>query len=42
VVAALTDQMVAALTRDLPQVELPTDDDLLADLFPDERRWTPT
>ena len=41
VVAALTDQMVAALTRDLPQVELPTDDDLLADLFPDERLLDP-
>src|SRR5512132_211906 len=36
VVAALTDQMVAAVTRDLPEVDLP-DDELLVDLFPDER-----
>jgi DNA helicase IV len=35
-VAALTDQMVAALTRDLPEVDLP-DDDLLVDEFPAER-----
>jgi DNA helicase IV len=41
VVAALTDQMVAALTRDLPQVDLPEDDDLLVDLFPDERLLDP-
>src|SRR5215207_4005316 len=40
VVAALTDQMVAALTHDLPQVDLP-DDDLLVDLFPDERLLDP-
>jgi DNA helicase IV len=33
---ALTDQLVAALTRDLPEVDLP-DDPLLADEFPDER-----
>ena len=39
-VAALTDQMVAALTRDLPEVDLP-DDDLLVDLFPDERLLDP-
>jgi DNA helicase IV len=36
VLDALTDQLVAALTRDLPEVELP-DDPLLADEFPDER-----
>src|SRR5215216_570630 len=41
VVAALTDQMVAALTRNLPQVDLPEDDDLLVDLFPDERLLDP-
>jgi DNA helicase IV len=41
VVAALTDQMVAALTHDLPQVDLPEDDDLLVDLFPDERLLDP-
>jgi DNA helicase IV len=41
VVAALTDQMVANLTRDLPEVDLPTDDELLADLFPDERLLDP-
>jgi DNA helicase IV len=35
-VAALADQLVAALTRELPEVELP-DDELLADEFPDER-----
>ncbi|HEV2823957.1 MAG TPA: ATP-binding domain-containing protein, partial [Actinomycetota bacterium] len=40
-VAALTDQMVANLTRDLPQVELPQGDDLLVDLFPDERLLDP-
>jgi DNA helicase IV len=40
VVAALGDQVVAALTRDLPEVALP-DDDLLADLFPDERLLDP-
>jgi DNA helicase IV len=39
-VLALADQMVAALTRDLPEVDLP-DDDLLADLFPDERLLDP-
>ncbi|HEV3495996.1 MAG TPA: helicase, partial [Actinomycetes bacterium] len=41
VVAALTDQMVANLTRDLPEVDLATDDELLADLFPDERLLDP-
>jgi DNA helicase IV len=41
VVAALTDQMVAALTRDLPEVDLPEDDELLVDLFPDERLLDP-
>jgi DNA helicase IV len=41
VVAALTDQMVAALTRDLPEVDLPDDDELLVDLFPDERLLDP-
>src|SRR4029450_6128504 len=41
VVAALTDQMVAALTRDLPEVDLPDDDELLVDLFPDERLLGP-
>jgi DNA helicase IV len=40
-VAALSDQMVAALTRDLPEVDLPADDDLLVDLFPDERLLDP-
>jgi len=40
VVAALGDQVVAALTRDLPEVDLP-DDDLLVDLFPDERLLDP-
>ena len=40
-VAALADQMVAALTRDLPEVDLPEDDELLADLFPDERLLEP-
>ena len=40
VVAALSDQVVAALTRDLPEVDLP-DDELLADLFPDERLLDP-
>jgi DNA helicase IV len=40
-VQALADQMVAALTRDLPQVDLPDDDDLLVDLFPDERLLDP-
>jgi DNA helicase IV len=39
-VLALADQMVAALTRDLPEVDLP-DDDQLADLFPDERLLDP-
>jgi DNA helicase IV len=39
-VQALADQMVAALTRDLPEVDLP-DDDLLVDLFPDERLLDP-
>jgi DNA helicase IV len=39
-VLALADQMVAALTRDLPEVDLP-DDDLLVDLFPDERLLDP-
>jgi DNA helicase IV len=41
VVAALTDQIVAALTRDLPEVDLPDDDELLVDLFPDERLLDP-
>jgi DNA helicase IV len=41
VVAALTGQMVAALTRDLPEVDLPEDDELLVDLFPDERLLDP-
>jgi DNA helicase IV len=41
VVDALTNQMVAALTRDLPEVDLPEDDDLLVDLFPDERLLDP-
>jgi DNA helicase IV len=41
VVDVLTNQMVAALTRDLPEVDLPTDDDLLVDLFPDERLLDP-
>jgi DNA helicase IV len=41
VVAALTDQMVAALTRDLPEVDLPEDDEPLLDLFPDERLLGP-
>jgi DNA helicase IV len=41
VVAALTDQMVAALTRNLPEVDLPSDDELLVDLFPDERLLDP-
>jgi DNA helicase IV len=40
VVDALTSQMVSTLTRDLPEVELP-DDDLLVDLFPDERLLDP-
>jgi DNA helicase IV len=40
-VQALADQMVAALTRDLPEVDLPDDDDLLVDLFPDERLLDP-
>jgi DNA helicase IV len=40
VVAALGDQLVAGLTRDLPEVDLP-DDELLADLFPDERLLDP-
>jgi DNA helicase IV len=40
-VAALADQMVAALTRDLPEVDLPEDDELLVDLFPDERLLDP-
>src|SRR5215218_1268452 len=40
VVAALTAQMVAALTRDLPEVDMP-DDELLVDLFPDERLLDP-
>jgi DNA helicase IV len=40
-VEALTDQLVAALTRDLPEVDLPEDDDLLVDLFPDERLLDP-
>jgi DNA helicase IV len=35
-VAALADQLVAGLTRELPEVELP-DDDLLADDFPVQR-----
>ena len=39
-VLALADQLVAALTRDLPEVDLP-DDDLLVDLFPDERLLDP-
>ena len=39
-VLALADQMVAALTRDLPEVDLP-DDDQLVDLFPDERLLDP-
>jgi DNA helicase IV len=41
VVEALTDQLVTALTRDLPEVDLPEDDDLLVDLFPDERLLDP-
>ena len=41
VVEALTGQMVANLTRDLPEVDLPEDDELLADLFPDERLLDP-
>jgi DNA helicase IV len=42
VVEALTDQLVATLTRDLPQVDLDDDgDELLADLFPDERLLDP-
>jgi DNA helicase IV len=41
VVLALADQMVAALTRDLPEVDLPDDDELLVDLFPDERLLDP-
>jgi DNA helicase IV len=41
VVLALADQMVAALTRDLPEVDLPEDDELLVDLFPDERLLDP-
>jgi DNA helicase IV len=41
VVAALSDQLVAALTRDLPEVDLPEDDELLVDLFPDERLLEP-
>ncbi|MFL5883321.1 MAG: HelD family protein [Actinomycetota bacterium] len=40
-VEALTDQLVAALTRDLPEVDLPEDDELLVDLFPDERLLDP-
>ncbi|HET8788282.1 MAG TPA: helicase, partial [Actinomycetes bacterium] len=40
-VQALADQMVAALTRDLPEVDLPDDDGLLVDLFPDERLLDP-
>jgi DNA helicase IV len=40
-VEALSDQLVAALTRDLPAVDLPEDDDLLVDLFPDERLLDP-
>jgi DNA helicase IV len=40
-IQVLADQMVAALTRDLPEVELPEDDELLADLFPDERLLEP-
>jgi DNA helicase IV len=40
-VEALSDQLVAALTRDLPEVDLPEDDDLLVDLFPDERLLDP-
>jgi DNA helicase IV len=40
VVNALTDQMVANLTRDLPEVDLP-EDELLVDLFPDERLLDP-
>ena len=39
-VLALADQMVAALTRDLPEVDLP-DDEQLVDLFPDERLLDP-
>src|SRR5829696_5069353 len=41
VVEALTGQMVANLTRDLPEVDLGEDDELLADLFPDERLLDP-
>jgi DNA helicase IV len=40
-VQALANQMVAALTRDLPEVDLPDADDLLVDLFPDERLLDP-
>jgi DNA helicase IV len=40
-VAVLGDQVVAALTRDLPQVDLPEDDEQLVDLFPDERLLDP-
>ena len=39
---ALTDQLVAALTRDLPEVDFDEEgDELLADLFPDERLLDP-
>src|SRR5215211_7586847 len=42
VVEALTDQLVAALTRDLPEVDFDEEgDELLADLFPDERLLDP-
>ncbi|HWD46432.1 MAG TPA: ATP-binding domain-containing protein [Actinomycetota bacterium] len=42
VVEALTDQLVAGLTRDLPEVDFGEEgDELLADLFPDERLLDP-
>jgi DNA helicase IV len=42
VVEALTDQLVGALTRDLPEVDFDeAGDELLADLFPDERLLDP-
>jgi DNA helicase IV len=42
VVEALTDQLVAALTRDLPEVDFDEKgDELLVDLFPDERLLDP-
>jgi DNA helicase IV len=42
VVEALTDQLVAALTRDLPEASFDEEgDELLVDLFPDERLLDP-